>query len=76
MKRITNFFTVKRAPEGKIFWNGKLNKPLVGTQVKIRDNEYDLTAESLKAIDNTNYTFESMVAEDLVNFAEILQSVN
>ena len=51
-------------------------KPLGGTQVRIGDSEYDIKPEIQNATTITNYTFETMVDEDLITFAKILQFVN
>ena len=76
MKKNENFFKVERAPECHLISNGILVKPLWGTEIKIGDSKNDLNPEILEAKFSTKHTFESMGYDNLVSFANALQSLN
>ena len=67
---------VEKTPEGGVLWNKKRDKPLKATQVKYTNDEFNLTLALLTAIAKTKNTFQPMGVENLVNFANILQSLN
>ena len=47
-----------------------------GNKIKIDNKEFNLTSEIQKAFTNTNYNFKSMNDNDILNFANILKSVD
>ena len=57
-------------------WNGVIIKPLGDNRVKIGNDEYNLTPEIQKALTQTNYNFKNMNDDDILNFTNILKSVN
>ena len=54
----------------------KLLTPLGDNKIKIDNKEFNLTPEIQKAFTNTNYNFKNMNDDDILNFANILETVD
>ena len=65
-----------RNSEGKLSWNNKIIIPLGDNKIKIDNKEFNLTPEIQKAFTNTNYNFRNMNDDDILNFANILKTVD
>ena len=76
MNKSKNFFKAVRNSEGKLSWNDKVIIPLGDNKIKIDNKEFNLTPEIQKAFTNTNYNFKSMNDDDILNFANILETVD
>ena len=76
MNKSKHFFKAIRNPEGKLSWNGVLMQVLGDNRVKIGDDQYELTPEIQKALSETKYDFKNMNDDEIINFSNILKSVN
>ena len=76
MNKSKNFFKAVRNDQGKLSWNNKVIEPLGGNKIKIDNKEFTLTPQIQKAMTATDYNFKSMNDDDILNFANILKTVN
>ena len=76
MNQSKNFFKAVRNDEGKLSWNNKVIEPLGGNKIKIDNKEFTLTPDIQKAMTATDYNFRNMNDEDILNFANILKTVD
>ena len=65
-----------RNDQGKLSWNDKVIEPLGGNRIKIGNKEFNLTPKNQKAFTNTNYNFRNMNDDDILNFTNILKTVD
>ena len=52
MNGSNNFFKIERDPEGNFIWNGLVDTPLGGNEVRFGDREFDMNPHIQKAISN------------------------
>ena len=76
MNNCKNFFKTARNSEGKISWNNKIITPLVDNKNNINGREFILTPEFQNALTDTKSKFENMNDDDILNFANILKTVD
>ena len=76
MNKSKKFFKAIRNEQGKLSWNNKVIEPLGGNKIKIDNKEFNLTPEIQKALTSTNYNFKNMNDDDILNFANILETVD
>ena len=76
MNKSKKFFKAIRNDQGKLSWNNKVIEPLGESKIKIDNKEFNLTPEIQKAMTMTNYNFRNMSDDDILNFANILQTVD
>ena len=76
MARSNNKFKIVKDNQNHAMLNDIYINPMGGNNMKIGENIYELTPEIQKALTETNYKFNKMSDNDILNFSNILREIN